>query len=225
MDCASYLSCVAVGRVSDSATAYFAMATSDGGVHWRSERLPNGVKFTPFGLVSCVNSLDCMAIATQSVPNPDRCGGTPPHVTYPPGFNGCDFGATTIVSTVVITTDGGATWQLRPLPTNIPLPQLGSLACATATVCWLGGSEAVPVTIGNVQNGGSPVLLGTTDGGSTWTKVTFIVPPGTPNYDSQSFLSMGPISCPSPDACVALGSVAQGSPSTPVYSFVADSGS
>jgi hypothetical protein len=136
--------------------------------------------------------------------------GAPRHITDPPGFNGCDFGATRIVSTVVITTDGGVTWQLRPLPTDVPLPQLDLLSCATATVCWLGGQEAVPATIGNVQNGGSPVLLGTTDRGSTWKQITFVVPPGAPNYDSQSFLSMGPISRPSPDACVALGSAAQG---------------
>ena len=73
--------------------------------------------------------------------------------------------------------------------------------------------------IGNVHDEGSSVILGTDDGGETWQKVTFSVPPGAPNYYGQSFLSMGPISCPTTKACVAIGAVAQGSKTTPVYSY------
>ena len=116
-----------------------------------------------------------------------------------------------LISAVVTTTDGGLTWQLRPLPADIPNPQLTTLSCASSTLCWLGGQEAVPVVIGNVHNDGSPVLLGTTNGGSSWEKVTFTVPPGAPNYDGQSYLSIGLIGCPSTQACVALGGAAQGS--------------
>lgn len=64
------------------------------------------------------------------------------------------------------------------------------------------------------------MLLGTTNGGTTWSKVTFSVPEGAPNYDGQSYLSMGLISCATANVCAALGAAAQGSPTTPVYSLV-----
>jgi hypothetical protein len=96
------------------------------------------------------------------------------------------------------------------------------LGCASPTVCWLAGQEAVPVVIGNVHDDGSSVIVGTTDGGLHWNKVTFTVPAGAPNYDGQSYLSIGSISCPTTEACVAMGSAAQGAKSTPVYSFVSN---
>ena len=70
-------------------------------------------------------------------------------------------------------------------------------------------------------NGGQPILLGTTDGGATWSDVTFSVPEGAPDAYSQSYLSLGGISCPSAGSCVALGDAAQSAPSSPVYSFAA----
>lgn len=66
----------------------------------------------------------------------------------------------------------------------------------------------------------SPVLVGTANGGATWSKVTFTVPRTAPNATGQSFLAIGRISCPNADACVATGSTAQGSPTAPVYSLV-----
>jgi hypothetical protein len=94
-----------------------------------------------------------------------------------------------------------------------------SISCASSTVCWLAGQEAVPIQIGNTFDGGSSVILGTRDAGNTWQKVTFTVPPGAPNYYGQSYLSMGPISCPTTRACVAIGAVAQGAKSTPIYRY------
>jgi hypothetical protein len=84
-----------------------------------------------------------------------------------------------------------------------------------ARICWASGSEAVPITVGGARDGGSSMLLGTTDGGSTWSKVTFSVPAGAPNAYGQSYLSIGSISCPATNACVALGLAAQSSPTTP----------
>ncbi|MFZ0248460.1 MAG: hypothetical protein WAL61_00840 [Acidimicrobiales bacterium] len=110
-------------------------------------------------------------------------------------------------------------WTARPLPSDVPDPQLVSISCASPTTCWLSGQEAVPIVIGNVHDGGSSVILGTNDEGATWQRVTFSVPSGAPNYYGQSYLSMGPIACPTTRACVAIGAVAQGSKSTPVYSY------
>ena len=78
------------------------------------------------------------------------------------------------------------------------------------------------MVIGNVHNAGSPVLLVRRMVGRVGRKATFTVPPGAPNYDGQDYLSIGLISCPSTQACVALGGAAQGAKSTPVYSYTSN---
>ena len=76
-----------------------------------------------------------------------------------------------------------------------------------------------PQQVGTSDNGGSSVVLGTTDGGSMWSRVTFSVPAAAPNYFGQSYLSIGWIDCASADVCVALGVGAQSAPSVPTYSL------
>lgn len=125
-----------------------------------------------------------------------------------------------IVSAIASTTDGGHTWRPDPLPDNVPQPTLAGLSCPTVHQCWASGSDAEPMQIGGSYNGGSSVLLGTTDGGLTWSKVTFSVPADAPNYLGQAYLSLGAISCPSAGDCVALGIGAQSAPSVPTYSLM-----
>ena len=132
----------------------------------------------------------------------------------------CNPGDQSIISDVASTDDGGLTWTPDPLPADVPQPGITGLSCPTDNECWAAGSDAVPEQVGNTSNGGSSVLLGTTDGGLTWSKVTFSVPQSAPNYEGQSYLSIGSIDCPSAQACVALGAAAQSSPSAPVYSLV-----
>jgi photosystem II stability/assembly factor-like uncharacterized protein len=224
LSCATDLSCVLAGETTglDSTTfdAGFVQSTRNGGAHWQNGQAPTNFSFGYNIAVSCTTTSDCMAVGVTSIPNPDQCSG--PNHLPPAGADSCSTSSTMLVSAVVTTTDEGSTWQLRGLPADIPNPQLTTLSCASPTLCWLGGQEAVPVVIGNVHNAGSPVLLGTTNGGSSWAKVTFTVPPGASNYDSQSYLSIGLISCPSTQACVALGGAAQGAKSTPVYSYISN---
>ena len=222
LSCATALACVANGSQGlgeGSNSPGFVQSTDDGGVHWRAGLVPSGFDFGFVFGVSCPTAQNCTAIGLRSVPNVDQCIGTPPNVQMPPGANSCSSGDTTLVGAVAVTNDGGITWQQKALPSDVPNPQLTSLSCPSPTVCWLGGQEAVPIVIGNTHDEGSSVLLGTTDGGSTWRRVTFTVPPGAPNYDGQSYLSMGPLSCPTTSACVAIGGAAQGASSTPVYSY------
>jgi photosystem II stability/assembly factor-like uncharacterized protein len=127
-------------------------------------------------------------------------------------------------SDIASTTDGGLTWVPDQLPADVPQPEFSGLACPTDNECWVSGSEAVPQTIGNASDAGSSMLLGTTDGGTTWSKVTFSVPSSSPNYDGQSYLEIGLISCPTASVCAALGGAAQSSPTAPVYSLVIPSG-
>jgi len=132
----------------------------------------------------------------------------------------CSFSDQAVSGDIASTSDGGLTWRPDPMPADVPQPTFWGLVCPSVNECWAAGSAAIPQKVGNASNGGSSVLLGTTDGGSTWSKVTFSVPAGAPNYDGQSYLSMGLISCPSSGVCVALGAAAQSAPSAPVYSLV-----
>lgn len=135
------------------------------------------------------------------------------------GSFGCS-GAGQAVSDIAATSDGGLTWTPEGLPSNVPDPQLSGVSCSSATECWAAGSETVAQQVGKALDDGSPVLLGTTSGGATWSKVIFTVPAGAPNAYGQSYLSIGDIDCPAPGTCIAQGATAQSSPTAPVYSLV-----
>jgi hypothetical protein len=132
----------------------------------------------------------------------------------------CNSNAQSLVGDIASTMDGGLTWSPDPLPAGLPQPMFNDLSCPTAEQCWASGSDAVPRRVGTTYNGGGSMLLGTTDGGASWSQVTFNVPAGAENYDGQAYLSTGFISCPSAGVCVALGTGAQSAPSVPTYSFV-----
>ncbi len=143
------------------------------------------------------------------------------------GFGGayeCSSGLVTEVGVVATSTDGGRTWTPEALPGDVPDPQLDGLACPSATECWVSGSESIPERVGRALDEGSPVLLGTTSAGATWSKVTFSVAPTAPNPTGQSYLTIGAISCPSANVCLAKGSGAQGARVSPVYSLVVPAG-
>ncbi len=222
LSCPTDQVCVAVGypgAFRDTA-AGFVLRSDDGGQSWTTGSLPQNFGFAPvLTAVSCEDASSCMAIGDTSIPNPRKCQGTPPYVSPPAGFNSCSTDVNALISTVVTSSDGGITWHLRPLPADIPIPQLFSLSCASATVCWAAGQEAVPEIVGNAHNDGSPVMIGTSDGGVSWSKATFAIPTDAPDYLGQSFLGIGDISCPSTSACLALGGGAQSAPSTPIYRY------
>lgn len=136
------------------------------------------------------------------------------------GASGCSSGAVTEVSVVATSSDGGRSWTPEALPGDVPNPQLDGLACPSATECWVSGSESIPQKVGSGIDEGSPVLLGTTNAGAAWSKVTFSVTATAPNPTGQSYLTIGAISCPSASVCVAKGSGAQGANVGPIYSLV-----
>jgi hypothetical protein len=136
------------------------------------------------------------------------------------GAQSCSSQLVTEVSAVATSDDGGRTWTPEALPNDVPNALLNGLACGSHTVCWVSGSESIPQKVGNSVNGGSSVLLGTTDGGATWSKVTFSVTATAPNPTGQSYLAIFAISCPSPSVCLAKGGGAQGADVSPIYSLV-----
>lgn len=135
------------------------------------------------------------------------------------GFSCHVSGQQDLVGAIATTNDGGLSWTPDHLPTSAPDPVFNGLSCPSDDQCWATGSDAVPEQVGTAHNGGSPMLLGTTDGGSHWEPVTFSVPEGASNYLGESYLSMGSISCPSTSSCVSVGTAAQSAPSTPTYSL------
>jgi hypothetical protein len=134
---------------------------------------------------------------------------------------GCESGGNgeTEITDIASTSDGGRTWTPEQLPSDAPQPQLTGISCPSDSECWASGSAAIPEQIGSAYNAGSSVLLGTTNGGTSWSKVIFSVPSGSPNFDGQAFLSAAFISCPSISDCAANGSGAQSAPSAPIYTL------
>jgi photosystem II stability/assembly factor-like uncharacterized protein len=195
--CSGSLRCTVVGtKVGPNPRGYGSVdvLTTDDGKRWSAGVLPAG--FGPEQL-SCANALDCSVVGEVN-----------------------QSGSGDSVSKLASTTNGGKSWAFDPIPTDVPGPFFIGLSCPSPKECWVSGQESVSQQIGSTTDGDSSMILGTTDGGATWSKVTFSVPQGAPNYDGQSFQSIGAISCATADVCVASGATAQGSPSAPVYSLV-----
>lgn len=61
------------------------------------------------------------------------------------------------------------------------------------------------------------VILGTTDGGVTWSTVTFNVAPGSSSFESAFGDWINGIDCPTANACVANGIGMADAASLPFY--------
>ena len=133
----------------------------------------------------------------------------------------CQLGGNgeTLISDVASTSDGGRSWTPELLPSDVPQPQLSGISCPSDAECWTSGSAAISQKIGRAYDGGSSVLIGTTNAGVTWSKVIFSVPKGSANFDGQSFLSAAFISCPTINDCAANGTGAQGATSASIYTL------
>ena len=82
---------------------------------------------------------------------------------------------------IIKTTDGGSTWDIQTLPSDI---QFDDVACPSTTTCYAVGSSA--------DDNGS--IVATTDGGTTWTDQT-------PSSGNGTFFN---VACPSATECFAL---------------------
>jgi photosystem II stability/assembly factor-like uncharacterized protein len=195
--CSSVADCTAIGNQDDPASIgeglSVAAVTTDGGRTWTKGAFPTGFNAAYSSPLSCPDASHCFAAGRipGSAPDPQQS-----------------------VQDVATTNNGGLTWTENPVPTNVPGLGIFALSCPTDTECWAAGFAQ------NSSGGSSSVLLGTMNGGATWSRVTFSVPAAAPNYDGQSFIAIGSISCGTADVCVAWGAIAQGSPSAPVYSLV-----
>lgn len=166
MACANSTTCWAVAIEGNGNQVV--LATTDGWSTWSDQSLPTNIGFVES--ISCPTTSECVAVG---------------------GNIGADQQSLVLTPSVVATTDGGATWNTQTIPTTTGL--LTGVSCASSTVC-----EAVG---GNIALSGSgeslsPVAIGTTDGGTTWTSQ--VLP------DAAS--AMNGVSCSSITTCMTVGS-------------------
>ena len=223
LSCPTDQVCVAVGYpgIFRGATASgFVLRSDDGGQSWTTGSLPQNFGFAPPPLssISCAEARDCMAIGVTSIPNPMLCQDTSGHGVPPPGYDSCDTSPTDLISAVVTSSNGGATWRSRPLPADIPIPQLFSLSCASATVCWAGAG-------GGSSGDRQCARRGLTGHGRDHRRRGELVQGDLCHPIRRTELlgsvvpGIGDISCPATSACLALGGGAASAPSTPIYRY------
>ncbi len=199
--CPSTTTCYEVGStVNDVAVV---LATTDGGVTWSSQKLPSG---TP-GLqqISCPTVSDCYAVSSTSyagsvtmISTTDG-GSTWTRQTLPYGavaeiscptasdcyISGWSWGsaAGTLFDWVAVTTNGGASWSTKDLPSSLQQSP-ASITCPTATTCY--------VVLSYDHSSPPEGVAVTTDSGATWT-----VKPLPSGYAGAA------IACPSATTCYA----------------------
>jgi hypothetical protein len=159
-------------------------------------------------VVTCADASHCAMIGF--VEHDGREGN---QVSYTSGKDAVQY------TVIGFSADGGQTWtRTSTFPRSMPYPSIDALTCPTATTCYAAGGDLIAQHIGNTYNTESAVVAVTGNAGRSWQRVTFAVPAKVPSgMQGDSFMQIGQIDCPQPDACVAFGSSDQGSTSTPIY--------
>jgi photosystem II stability/assembly factor-like uncharacterized protein len=223
MDCPLPDECVAIGRSqnkSELTLDAFSLATTDAGKTWTAGAIPTGIGFDRVGSsVSCPDGTHCLAIALVDVPISQPCPAPGARAGDAPAGTDQQCTIKDRRSTVIGTSDGGHSWDVRPVPPDVPTPHLVAISCASVDDCSVGGEQDVPQQIGRTHNAASPLLASTPDEGVTWLTTGFASPLSIPaGEDADAFMSIGALSCPAPGNCTALGSARRGSTHTAVYS-------
>ena len=212
--CPTASHCVAIGvhsnfnpRMGPDLDRGVLLTSDDAGITWQQHAWPKGYGPGPLPEVTCADASHCAMIGFV------EHGGTEGNQV------GYTFGKDAVQYTVIaFSSDGGVAWTASTLPRTIPYPMMDALACPNALTCYAAGSDLIAQRIGNTYNAGSSVVAVTNDVGGTWQRVTFAVPAKVPGgMQGDSFLDIGQIQCPRPDACIAIGVSDQGSTSTPIY--------
>jgi BNR/Asp-box repeat len=214
LSCPTASHCVAVGlydtadtRTGPDLDRGVLLTSDDGGITWQQHAWPKGYGPGAIPDVTCVDASHCAMIGFVEHNGTER-----DQVGYTSGKDAVQY------TVIAFSADGGVTWTASTLPHSIPYPMIDALTCPTAQTCYAAGSDLIAQRIGNTYNAGSSVVAITHDAGRSWQRVTFAVPAKVPGgMQGDSFMDIGEIQCPQPDACVAIGVSDQGSTSTPIY--------
>jgi hypothetical protein len=130
----------------------------------------------------------------------------------------CQSMSDTLISDVASSNDGGLSWTPLALPASAPRPLFSDLACSSNRDCYVSGTVAIAQRFPHGTNGGSAIVLATSNSGTSWKTVTFTVPSAVPNgAQNDAYMTVGDIQCPTANDCIALGVTDQGSRTTPIY--------
>lgn len=214
VSCPTASHCVAVGlydngniRTGPDLDHGVLLTSDDGGLTWQQHAWPKGYGPGAFPDVTCVDASHCAMIGFV-----ERNGTEGNQVGFTSGKDAVQY------TVIAFSSDGGATWTASTLPHTIPYPMIDALTCPTTQTCYAAGSDLIAQRIGNTYNEGSSVVAITNNAGRRWQRATFAVPAKVPGgMQGDSFMDIGQIQCPRPDACVAIGVSDQGSTSTPIY--------
>jgi hypothetical protein len=213
--CPTAWHCVAVGWYSNFSSRTgpnldhgVLLTSDDGGVTWRHRAWPSGYGPGPAPEVTCADGSHCAMIGFI-----ERNGTViNPGIGYTSGKDAVQY------TVIAFSSDGGVTWTASTLPHTMPYPMIEALTCPSTRTCYAAGSDDIEQRIGNTHNAASSVVAITNDAGRTWQRVTFAAPAKVPaGMHGDSFMDIGQIQCPQPDACIAIGVSDQGSTSTPIY--------
>ena len=216
ISCPSIRLCMAVG-LSGAGPAGIVLTTRNGGVNWVQAASPAGA--VVITNVSCTDPADCTAIASDgtlfwSAHSADFGQSWQREGALPAGLQDADSlscvpGASCLVTgflattaghgqgTIVLSTDGGATWTPSSVPAGTG--QLQSAVCASMDSCVAAGTTSTTVSAVVPATG---ALLYSDDGGRTWVASTR-KPPVDDIYG---------IACPSASTCVIVGTNWIGTP-------------
>jgi photosystem II stability/assembly factor-like uncharacterized protein len=183
------------------------LTSDDGGMTWLQGAWPHGYGPGVFPDVTCADASHCAMIGYV-----ERNGREGNQVGYSSGKDAVQY------TVIAFSSDGGVTWTASTLPRTMPYPMMDTLTCPTSQTCYAAGGDLIAQRIGKTYNAESSVVAVTQDAGRSWQRVSFAVPAKVPGgMQGDSFMQIGEIQCPSPDACVAIGISDQGSTSTPIY--------
>ena len=208
VSCSDSAHCVAVGQGA-------IVVTTDQGANWALEALPTA-NTTLIG-ADCPSTSLC--VATGVIDNPtgpfgaavmrSTDGGSSwQEASLPPGTLGigdvaCPSSTDCIAvgASLLVSHDGGATWAATTVPGGTG--PLRTVSCASTTSCIAIGDNAQGLSD---PNAGASAIE-STDGGNTWTSVSF--PAGTATLDQ--------VSCDTATQCVAGGLSPTAGGSAPLF--------
>jgi len=167
ISCPSASVCFAVG--SNSSGNALVEQTTDAGGQW----VPDTTGVTGLGLnaISCADPDHCVAVGGESL------GG----IISPS-------------NAVLVTSDGGKTWEASTVPSVDGY--LTSVSCPDAEHCW--ATSAVGIV-------GTSTVIVTADGGASWTDLNWSAPPLPGSQSNLMSSQLTAIDCTTTSDCLAVG--------------------
>jgi hypothetical protein len=207
------------------------LVTTDDGRHFTTTTFPAGDNIR---LLSCPTASHCVAVGPRLTLVSDAGGGTWHPGMLPRGVQpwwgplGCvdaqhcfQVAQRMNDSVLMVSDDGGATWQLRPFPARYPDPGITSLACVSVSTCYISGWDDAPQSFdnGNATSGSTPIAAVTQDAGLTWQGISLPGPSSLPLPSGEPpdvFMSLV-LQCPTASTCIALADDVAGHKHAAIY--------